>query len=343
MKKITLLQEPGFLWDLYYIFYLKFNQEDLFKLTSANEKNKMLSQHYAEIFNRFCDFSDDLFVFFHTVWHHDSTFIYTYYLKRYEQFFLKQYNVEFLQQEFADSHQVVRNMISFYFCEIKKDDLENYINSKEALFDYIKMSNYSMEEKIKLYEFFINPLYYINLFQRTLIDKCSELSGYYKEHYKKIINTYDLSSLYKLSDRYMIDKDGKGMTEGYVSYCMLDRVRLDVISNAETYLYLLGIDYESMLNDDKTVVEESVLENFCYALCEKNRINILSLLLERGELTCKDLERFFDFSGSTAYHHLSIMTRLGILSTRSKGKTMFYSINKRMFNDVITRLKQFAN
>ena len=65
------------------------------------------------------------------------------------------------------------------------------------------------------------------------------------------------------------------------------------------------------------------------------------ILLERKEMTCKDVTENFDFSSSTAYHHLSLMVEMGLLITRREGKTVYYSVNKQRFNDIITYLKQF--
>ena len=343
MKKIKLLQEPGFLWDLYYIFYLKFNYVYLSKFVFERENEKSVNDH-SEILTRFCEFSDDLFVFFHIFSDDNSTFIYNYYLKRYEKDFLKYYNLNFMQQELSDSDQVVKNMILFCFNELDDNELEKCLNSKELLFGHIKMSSYSTEEKLKLYEFFINLPYYIHLFQRTLVDQCLCLSSYYKEHYKEIINAYDLEILYKLNGRFgknIVDNDEKTRVEEYVSYCIIDRLHFEIFSNSKNYLYMLGSDYEHESNDNKEINSKSLLEKTCYALCEKSRINILYLLLERKEMTCKDVTENFDFSSSTAYHHLSLMEEMGLIITRREGRTVFYRVNKRRFNDMSEYLKQF--
>ena len=60
------------------------------------------------------------------------------------------------------------------------------------------------------------------------------------------------------------------------------------------------------------------LEDMCGALSETSRIQILKLLLEREELTCKDLEKIFNFSGSTAYHHITLLSKSGAVKIRTE-------------------------
>ena len=138
-----------------------------------------------------------------------------------------------------------------------------------------------------------------------------------------------------------MEETDEGDEEKSVSFCLLDSAHFEVIHNNEEYLYLLGVHYKYNRGVGKESVGKTILKNFCYALCEKSRINILLFLLERGEVTCKDLEREFSLSGSTAYHHISIMSRNGIVSTRTKGKSVFYSINNEMFDQVYTFLRNF--
>ena len=103
----------------------------------------------------------------------------------------------------------------------------------------------------------------------------------------------------------------------------------------------MGKKYEAE-TEYSTHKNDSYLGNFGYALCEKNRIDILNMLCEQKEATCKDLERYFDFSGSTAYHHLSILSKAGLLKTKNKGKTIYYSIDKSFMKDIMELLKKYT-
>lgn len=346
LKKFLMHQETGFLCDLYFVFYLKFNyqrfSEKRLKGRSGKNMVEVGTDFYDMIQLRFGDIPEDLFVFFRAIGTSQRTFLASCYLKSFETDFYNKYNIEHLQQELADSKRVIQKMIAFYFDAIDGSNLDENSSPKETVFDYIKESDYSNEEKIKLYEFFVNPTRYVLLLQRTLTEKQSLLSDYYKEHYKDIIDIYDPVALNRLHAKTNNDTlfVGSVTRAEYVSYCLLDRLHFERISNADGSLYVLGDQYEYVMHDPHKN-SESCLDAFCHALCERNRLDILNLLYEQRELTCKDLERYFDFSGSTAYHHLSIMNRAGLVQTRSEGKTLFYSIDKQFINEVIEFLKKY--
>jgi ArsR family transcriptional regulator len=65
---------------------------------------------------------------------------------------------------------------------------------------------------------------------------------------------------------------------------------------------------------------------FCKALADKTRQDILQMLLE-GEKNVGDLVEAFDTSQPTISHHLNILKRLGLVSSRREGKHVYYSIN----------------
>ena len=85
------------------------------------------------------------------------------------------------------------------------------------------------------------------------------------------------------------------------------------------------------------------LEDMCNTLSETSRMQILKLLLQRKELTCKDLEKIFNFSGSTAYHHITLLSKSGAVKIRTEGKTIYYSLNRIYFDMMIEQLKSFSN
>ena len=112
---------------------------------------------------------------------------------------------------------------------------------------------------------------------------------------------------------------------------------------SEGVIYLLGCDYVSVINAFVKAQKKQPLEVICSALSETSRVQILNLLLERKEVTCKDLEKVFNFSGSTAYHHISLLTKAGAVKARNEGKTIYYSIDKKYFNILREQLKVFSD
>ena len=78
-------------------------------------------------------------------------------------------------------------------------------------------------------------------------------------------------------------------------------------------------------------------------LYDKYHDDDTSPYMERKEVTCKDLEKTFNFSGSTAYHHITILTKIGAVKIRNEGKTIFYSLNRKYFDMMRAQLKVFSN
>ena len=111
----------------------------------------------------------------------------------------------------------------------------------------------------------------------------------------------------------------------------------------EGAVYLLGYDYVSVISAIVKAKKTHSLEDLCGALSETSRIQILRLLLERKEVTCKDLEKIFNFSGSTAYHHITLLTKIGAVKVRNEGKTIYYSLNRKYFDIMRAQLKVFSN
>jgi len=66
---------------------------------------------------------------------------------------------------------------------------------------------------------------------------------------------------------------------------------------------------------------------FCKALADDTRQKILVLLLEQ-ELSVGEVVDAFSMSQPTISHHLGILKRLGLLTSRKEGKQVIYAINR---------------
>ena len=65
---------------------------------------------------------------------------------------------------------------------------------------------------------------------------------------------------------------------------------------------------------------------FCKALADDTRQQILGLLKE-SEMCVGDIVAAFDMSQPTISHHLGILKRLDLVTSRKEGKQVFYTIN----------------
>ncbi|MBE6694271.1 MAG: winged helix-turn-helix transcriptional regulator [Ruminococcaceae bacterium] len=345
LNKVQLLKEPGYIYDLNFIFCLKFNtQLYIDNLPNDNKKEENV-KYFKEILNRFGDIPNDLYVFFHAI-ETGRAFLPTFYFNHYKNQFSTTYNFKYLQEELSDHNKLIRNLIKFYFHEFDNEAVEQCASSLNQAFSAVKNSDYSEEEKNKLYEFFIDPSRYIQLLQYELMQKEFMLSEYYKDNYQKIIDLYNQTTFESLHGdlkdfRDINIEDGSEIV--YISYCLLNKFCISVWFLENGFLPLLGCEYMSILGYAKDISRDPDLYGFGTALCEESRVKILNFLIEREEVTCKDLEKEFSFSGSTAYHHINIMTKAGLVKTRNEGKTILYSLNRRYIANIINVLNKILD
>lgn len=66
---------------------------------------------------------------------------------------------------------------------------------------------------------------------------------------------------------------------------------------------------------------------FCRALSDETRQRILEMLLER-EMCVGEIVEAFEISQPTVSHHLDVLKRFGLLTSRKDGKQVYYAINR---------------
>ena len=66
---------------------------------------------------------------------------------------------------------------------------------------------------------------------------------------------------------------------------------------------------------------------FCKALADDTRQRILVILLD-GERCVGDIVDAFDMTQPAISHHLSVLKRLRLVTTRKEGKLVYYSLNR---------------
>lgn len=346
MPHIKLIKNPGFLYDLNFLFYAKFNTQLCIDTLVDESKKESYKKHLNDILQYFGEISEDLYVFYHAK-NSGRCFMTTYYMDPYKDHFVNDFDFKFFICALSDTEQLKKNLIRFYLHNLSDDALEECFASTEKLFSHIKASKYTGEEKSKLYEFFHDPTPYFQALQHELMKKEVLLSAYYKDNYETLLDvhsktTFDsiCENLIEIRDLNFLRDEEQGF---FTSFCLLNKFFINFCPVADGIVYLLGFDYVSIISALVKAKKKHSLADLCGVLSETSRIEILKLLLERKEVTCKDLKRIFNFSGSTAYHHLSLLTKIGAINVRNEKKIIYYSLNKKYFDNMISQLKVFAN
>jgi len=76
---------------------------------------------------------------------------------------------------------------------------------------------------------------------------------------------------------------------------------------------------------------------FCKALADDTRQRILTMLLE-DEKCVGDIVAEFDISQPTISHHLGVLKQFNLVTSRKKGKQVFYAINQDNVTECCGRL-----
>lgn len=345
MPNIKLIKEPAYIFDLLFIFFLKYNTDYCMENFVNKKKETEDRAFYEQILKDFSPISDDLHVFFYAQQNGRCFFTYSYFYP-YKEHFASDYNASFLQQKLSDYPKVIRKVIQYYFHELTEEQIDICLNSNVTLFEIIKKSDYSDTEKSRFYEFFMDPIPYIQKLQYELMAKEVQLSAYYEKNYSRIFDAYNHLTIDILVEQLKPLRDLQFLKNGesklFLSICLINKGCINFTSMNQGFVFLLGDEYMSGIEAAQNQSILIKLDEFGAAIAEESRVKMLDLMLERGEITCKDLEKIFSFSGSTAYHHLTTLMRYGVIKTRNEGKTILYSVNHKCFDAVINLLSKYS-
>lgn len=335
MNNIKFIRQPGFVFDLFFLFTLNFNKEYCLTNFINYSKSSEDTGYYNSVLNDFPPISDELLLFFHLT-EDKKNFMTKFFFEPYkEQFAYESYHISVVQEVLSDHECVLENLISFYFKDIDDNTLLECKTSISAINKLIKESNYNGDIKSALYSFFIEPSPIIRRLSYELMEKEFALTQRYDNYSKRISDLKENFDFELLCDGLKSGQQQKVdltcFENIYISFCMLNKNCIKSLFCENVAIVILGFDYIEQI--DYLFIQNKLpeLDVFGNAVSETNRIHILDLILEREEITIKDLEQEFGFTGTNAYYHLSLMIKAGMLKTRNRGRTVLYSINKNYF------------
>ena len=69
------------------------------------------------------------------------------------------------------------------------------------------------------------------------------------------------------------------------------------------------------------------------ALSDPTRREILRLLRDRAK-TAGEIGSYFDMTGATISHHLSVLREAGLISDQRRGKYIYYELNLSVLDEI---------
>lgn len=335
MNNIKFVRQPGFVFDLFFLFTLHFNKEYCLTNFINYSKSSEDTGYYNSVLNDFPPISNDLLLFFYLT-EDKNNFMSKFFFEPYkEQFSSESYNISVVQEALSDHERVLENLIKFYFKDIDDNTLLECRTSISAMNKLIKESDYNSDIKSALYSFFIEPAPIIRRLSYELMEKEFALTQRYDNSTKRLADLKENFDFELLCNGLKNDKQQRVQLTCfeniYISFCIYNKNVVKNLFCDNSIVVLLGFDYIDTIEYLTKHTRLPELDVFGNAVSEPNRINVLNLILERGEITIKDLEQEFGFTGTNAYYHLSLMIKAGMLKTRNRGRTVLYSINKNYF------------
>lgn len=341
MPNTKLIKEPGFIYDLFYVFSLYFNMDYHITHDLISGNSEADSKFFRKTVQDFSPFSDDLLLFFYLK-KNGRGFITSCYFTPYKDAFADDYSFDFLLNKLSDYDQLIASLIDFYFPEMSSEEICKYKNSIVELGKMIDASDYEELIKRKLYSFFVNPEPVIRKLIYELMSKKVLLEEYYEKNYAAILDLQNDISFDSLKNNlcsfYKIEFLEKECESILVSVCLINKNCFNFMYCKETPILLLGYDYKESIISYNAQKGLPSLKELGDVLTEQNRIAILDLMLERE----KDLERLLSFTGSTAYYHLTMMMRVRMVKARNQGRTVLYSINEKYFGAISEMLRKYS-
>lgn len=334
MEKVEFLKQPGYIYDLFSLFICYYNKVDP---NSEKNNEKMMSE--------FGSFPDELLPFF---WMKEKNicFMTENYFVPYKEHFTTTYGLTEVQEALSAYDQTIQKMLLYYFPNLSEEECLKCIDSPIMVGRQIKKSNYSAEIKSALYAFFLEPVPAIQKLSYELMVKEFHLARFYESKLEMIMalqHDFDLDKFQKDLEKYTESQfEFSSFENSYLSFCIYNVKTIFIHSCNKDIILILGIDYNDALKDLLLQRSSLQLDLIGNALAEKNRIDILNLLLQEGELTVRDFERRLGLSGTNTYYHLSLMQKANVIQTRNQGRTIFYRINKRLFSSLCELLSQYS-
>ena len=275
MASIKVLKEPGFIYDLNFLFYAKFNTQLCVDSLPDAAKRESYKKHLNDILSRFGAISDELYVFYHAN-ANGNCFMMADYIEPYKDRFTSDFDFKYFEGLLSDTDVLVGDLIRFYLHELSEEEYEECRSSVTTLFSRIKASDHTDEEKSKLYEFFIDPEPYIMALRHELTEKEIHLSAYYKENYQLIIDAHNDTTFDSLSDRVKDITDLSFLSTGdqvlFTSFCLLNKYCMYMFFVPDGVVYMLGYDYGSVISAVAKHRCGCPLDDMCAALGDKSRI-----------------------------------------------------------------------
>jgi ArsR family transcriptional regulator, arsenate/arsenite/antimonite-responsive transcriptional repressor len=343
MPKVKFISTPGYIYDLIGVFTLHFNKN--FYQSNFTNKNKTDSdiEFYDRIISEFGVISEDLLIFFYMK-NADISFMTKYYFSPNIEKLIDSFNFDILLDDLSDYEKLTNNIFEYYFTEEEK--ISDIVNSVDKISDIIDSSNYSDIVKLRLLNYFIKPSKMIQKLINELKNKEVLLSKYYEKNYKITLQTQEQFDIDDFAPNLTNINESLYLTDNietvYVAICLIVKNIICTIGLKTSSIILIGFDYKDCSEMLIKRKDEVKLDIFGKIISDKNRFEILDMLLMNEELSTSDIAKHLSLSVNAAYYHLEMMANANMINFRNQGRTVFYRLNSTYFKNVYEQIMRYG-
>ena len=349
MNRVKFIRDPGYVWDLISVFICHFNRtyclSNYINYDKAEADTEFFTSTMYE-FSNIYNISDESLLFFF-IRDHGKCFLSEYYFDPYRNKFSNEYSFTYLQRLLVDHQNIIRNVCKYYFREIPEDKLDFYCGSISNIGELIANSEYDTIIQNRLYNFFINPIAVIQKLNYDLLSINDLLAKYYERHYKTISDIQNKMNFDDFVEKHTQIENHKYAFDTfesiYISISLINKNCIKFLPHNDEVTLVLGYDYEDIISFLIARNSQINLDNIANILREKNRVSILDYLLEKGEMTIKEIETELKTSSQNAYYHVNMMVKANMIKSRNEGKMSLYSLNKNHFDAILSYLEKYSN
>ncbi len=337
MKRIEFADAPGRRYDLFFLFVLYFNKEHCLANFVNPDKAREDTEFMERLWEEVSPVPEELLPFF--LLNDDGKSLITLCRFRGGPELLEDFRPE---EVFPDMGAMTGAVLNFWLnCPDADPSDPGDLRKINAA---IRTSGCDYRLKSALYSLLIDPKRALE----TLVGELTAKAGLSPDYYtlktrEELKASFDPEQFNRDIRASGWSVDLSHYEKVFVSFCTYAKncIRCSDLGDGNGLL-LLGQEYAAYLSSLHQRVEVPQLDVFGTAIAEKNRLDILNLILARGEVSIKDVEQELKFSGTNAYYHLSLMIKANMIKTRNRGKAVYYSINRRFFDSVIRVLQKYG-
>ena len=345
MGTIKFVKDPGYTYDLIWVYLMYFNKDFFLRPRKGYKKAEENIEYFQKVLDGFAPISNELGIFFYMP-KDCKAFMMQWYWGIYKRRLVHDgCMLEHILDVLKNHDRIINGVLKFYFKDITEETIQECRSSLKVVNKLIQDSDYSGDLKSALYAFFIDPVPVIQKLAAELSEKMLLVGKNYEERYEDIVALQSKLSFERMAadmKRGNVSLNLRLFDEVYVSIGSLARQEFLFPDHNEKLTILMGLDYEDFSEwrlSDRRFVR---LDAFGTAISEKNRIDILDLMLKRNEVTQREIEQELNMTPANSYYHMSLMIKANMIKRRNQGRTILYSINKECFDNAVRELSKYG-